>query len=273
MSEVTRAYSTFEVKSLNDDRRLITGIATTPAIDLQNDVVEPRGGIFKLPLPLLMGHDHAQPVGNVTEARVTDAGIEVTCQFASVDEPPSLKEELDRAWGLVRARLVRGLSIGFVSLESVPIPGTGGVRHKSWSWIELSAVVVPANQSSNILTVRACDVQARGVVVTPPVTPPMTASSERERTAVDNLAIMVGHQLAAKYRFAATAVALAETMTIVRRLQQASAATSEKNAAAADGIFAAVDAHVRRAVEQSQGDMVVYLTALESRVANIERKR
>ena len=264
-----RAYSTFEVKSINDDRRLITGIATTPAVDLQHDVVEPRGGIFKLPLPLLMGHDHAQPVGNVTEARVTDAGIEVTCQFASVDEPPSLKEELDRAWGLVRARLVRGLSIGFVSLESVPIPGTGGVRHKSWSWIELSAVVVPANEFANILTVRACDVQARGVVVTPPV----TAASERERTAVDSLAIIVGHQLAAKYRFTATAVALAETMTTVRRLQQSSATTSTQSAAAADGIFEAVDAHVRRAVEQSQADMVAYLTALESRLANIERKR
>ena len=218
---------------------------------------------------MLMGHDHAQPVGNVTEARVTDAGIEVTCQFASVDEPPSLKEELDRAWAMVRSKLVRGLSIGFVSLESVPIPGTGGVRHKRWSWVELSAVVVPANQASTILTVRACDVQARGVVVAPP----LTALSERERTAVDSLAIMVGHQLAEKYRLSATAQALAETMTIVRRLQQTSAATSVQNAAAADGIFKAVDLHLRRAVEQSQADMVAYLTALESRVANIERKR
>lgn len=268
-----RAYSTFELKSISDDRRLITGIATTPSVDLQNDVVEPRGGIFKLPLPLLMGHDHAQPVGNVTEARVTDAGIEVTCQFASVDEPPSLKEELDRAWSMVRARLVRGLSIGFVPLESVPIPGTGGLHHKVWTWIELSAVVVPANQSSNILTVRACDVQARGVVVTPPV----TAASVRERTAVDSLAIMVGHQLADKYRFAATAEALAQTMRAVRQLQQTSAAisatTSEQTAASADGIFVAIDRFVKTAVLSSQRDTVDILGALESRIANLERRR
>jgi hypothetical protein len=38
-----RAYSLITIKSVDGERRVITGIATTPAPDLDGDVIEPMG--------------------------------------------------------------------------------------------------------------------------------------------------------------------------------------------------------------------------------------
>lgn len=164
MPQVTRAYSTFEVKAINEDMRTVTGIASTPSTDRMDDIVEPKGAQFKLPLPMLWQHDARQPVGHVTAAKVTTAGIQVTCQFAKVDEPPSLKDDLDRAWAMVKAGLVRGFSIGFNALESVDIEGTWGRRYTRWDWLELSAVTIPANADCSIQTIKSIDHQTRSAL-------------------------------------------------------------------------------------------------------------
>lgn len=52
-----RAYSVLEIKSVNEDQRLITGIATTPETDRQGDVVNPLGAKFAAELPLLWQHN------------------------------------------------------------------------------------------------------------------------------------------------------------------------------------------------------------------------
>src|SRR5262249_22814778 len=65
-----RAYSLLTVKQANEDQRTIEGVATTPTPDRYEDVVEPTGMKFSLPLPLLYQHKSAQPIGNVTEAKV-----------------------------------------------------------------------------------------------------------------------------------------------------------------------------------------------------------
>lgn len=146
------------VRSIDDDKRIIEGIATSPATDRMDDIVEPRGAVFKLPLPLLWQHDGHAPVGNVVSAKVSDEGILVTCQFEKVSEPPSLKEELDRAWAMVKAKLVRGLSIGFNPIESSDIEGSRwGRRYTKWEWLELSAVTVPAQQEATITAIKSID--------------------------------------------------------------------------------------------------------------------
>ena len=48
-----RAYGLLELKSVDDERREIAGLATSIAADRMNDVVVPEGAAFKLPLPLL----------------------------------------------------------------------------------------------------------------------------------------------------------------------------------------------------------------------------
>ena len=53
---LNRAYSLLEIKQVDEDARIITGWATTPTADRLNDVVEPMGAQFKLPMPLLWQH-------------------------------------------------------------------------------------------------------------------------------------------------------------------------------------------------------------------------
>lgn len=164
-----RAYSVLDIKSIDDDKRIIEGIASTVATDRMDDIVEPRGAVFKLPIPLLWQHDSNRPVGNVIAARVSDTQISVTCQFEQVSEPASLKEELDRAWAMVKAKLVRGLSIGFNAIETAQIEGTWGRRFLKWELLELSAVTIPANAEATITTIRSIDATRRAALGPMPV--------------------------------------------------------------------------------------------------------
>lgn len=157
----TRAYSLLEIKAVDDEKREITGIATTPSTDRMDDIVEPKGAVFKLPIPFLWQHKHDQPIGHVTAAKVTDAGIEVTVQLAKIEEEGTLKNRIDEAWQSIKAKLVRGLSIGFSAIESVNIDGTWGRRFTKWDWYELSAVTVPANAEASITAIKSIDRQQR----------------------------------------------------------------------------------------------------------------
>lgn len=163
---MNRAYSLLEIKAVDDDARVITGIATTPSPDRMDDVVEPKGAQFKLPIPFLWQHNHDQPVGHVTKATVTAAGIEVTVELAKVDEPGALKDRLDEAWQSIKAKLVRGLSIGFSPIESANIDGSWGRRFLKWEWLELSAVTVPANSDASIQTIKSIDREQRAATGT-----------------------------------------------------------------------------------------------------------
>ena len=163
---VRRAYSVFQVKSVDEDQRVIEGVATTPTVDRVGDVVEPRGAQFKLPLPLLWQHNSREPVGHVTQASVGDEGIAVKARFARVTEPGNLKNRLDEAWQSVKHGLVRGLSIGFMpakdGMEPLnPKDPWGGQRFTAWEWWELSLVTIPANAEASIQTIKSIDDQAR----------------------------------------------------------------------------------------------------------------
>lgn len=144
-----RAYSTLEIKRMDDDSGTITGIASTPTPDRMDDIVVPTGAKYRLPVPLLWQHNHSDPIGEVVEATVTDKGIEVVAKVAL-----GVTDEIDRYWKLMKAGLVRGLSIGFRGLETEQIEGSWGVRFKAWEWLELSAVTIPANAEASIATVK-----------------------------------------------------------------------------------------------------------------------
>jgi HK97 family phage prohead protease len=152
-----RAWSQFTVKGMDDKRRRFSGIASTPSTDRMGDVVEPKGATFKLPIPFLWQHDSKDPIGWITAAKVTDKGIEVEGEVANVDEAGPLRDRLLTAWQMLKAGIVRGLSIGFNASESEPIKGTYGLRFKKWEWLELSAVTIAANQDASILAIKSID--------------------------------------------------------------------------------------------------------------------
>lgn len=150
-----RAHSVVQLKRVAAEARRISGIASTPATDRQGDVLVPSGAVFKLPLPLLLGHDHGAPLGEVIDARVTPQGIYIVAQLAA----EGTSERIDEAWRLIRAGLIKGLSVGFIGLESSALPN-GGRKFTKWEVIELSAVVVPANAEAGILEVKRLDAHA-----------------------------------------------------------------------------------------------------------------
>jgi Escherichia/Staphylococcus phage prohead protease len=152
-----RAFAKLELKSVNDEMRILEGIATTPTPDRMGDVVEPDGAQFALPIPFLFQHDSEQPIGEVTYAKATKDGINVRVQLAKVDEPGLLKDRLDLAWQSIKAKLVRGLSIGFAPVEYSYLEDSGGYRFIKWMWLELSAVTIPANAEASIATIKSCD--------------------------------------------------------------------------------------------------------------------
>jgi HK97 family phage major capsid protein/HK97 family phage prohead protease len=163
---VQRAYTTIEIKSveMTGDKRTFSGIASTPTTDRMGDIVEPGGAVFKLPIPLLWQHDSRQPIGWVTEAKVTAKGIEISGEIADVPEEGDLKNRLATAWQSIKAGLVRGLSIGFDPIEHSQIDGTWGYRYTKWEWLELSAVTIPANSDCSINAIKAADTTTRAAL-------------------------------------------------------------------------------------------------------------
>jgi HK97 family phage major capsid protein/HK97 family phage prohead protease len=159
---MNRAYSILEVKQLDDDQRVIEGLATSPTPDRVGDIVEPDGAEFSLPLPLLWQHDSRQPIGHVTRAKVSKDGISITARFVKIAEAGRLKDRLDEAWQSIKSGLVKGLSIGFrPTKDPEPLdpkdPWFGGLRFTDWEWLELSAVTIPANAEATIQTIKSLD--------------------------------------------------------------------------------------------------------------------
>lgn len=153
---MTKAYSTLQIKSVTDtdDERLITGIATTPSTDRDDDILEPLGAKFTLPIPLLSHHNHSQPIGEVIQAEVTAGGILITAKIAKIDEEGKLKERIDEAWQSIKSGLIKGLSVGFKIKEYSYIENSWGLHIKEWEWWELSIVTIPANGDAVITSVK-----------------------------------------------------------------------------------------------------------------------
>jgi HK97 family phage major capsid protein/HK97 family phage prohead protease len=153
---LSRAFSVLTVKSIDEDQRIIRGVATTPEADRIGDIVEPLGAIFKNPLPLLLFHKADKPVGTAVFDTPTKKGIEFTASLPRINEPGTLRDRVEEAWQSLKAGLIRGVSIGFNALEDgVELLKTGGLRFTKTEILELSLVTVPANASASIQTIKS----------------------------------------------------------------------------------------------------------------------
>lgn len=160
MTMLDRAYSLLEIKSVDEDERIIRGVATTPNPDRMGDIVEPLGVKFKNPLPLLHQHNSQAPVGTVKFDKPTKNGITFEARLPMISEPGTLKDRVDTAWGEVKAGLVRAVSIGFRALEYA-FMDSGGVRFMETEVLELSLVSVPANGDCSITSIKSLDRELR----------------------------------------------------------------------------------------------------------------
>lgn len=150
----SRAYSIIEVKSFDDAKRIIEGVASTPKPDRMKDIVRPLGAQFDLPLPFLWQHQHAAPIGHVVDADPTKSGIPFKAQIEQTNEPGTLKDRLDEAWQSIKLKLVKAVSIGFNPLKW-SFMENGGIDFEEWEWYELSAVTIPANADALINEIKS----------------------------------------------------------------------------------------------------------------------
>ncbi len=149
-----KTFYTASIKSVDEEQRLIEGIATNSRQDRVGDSILPRGGVWSLPLPFMIDHDHRKVVGEVERLDVTDAGIKFWARIKKIAEPGAAKELVDYGWSLIRNRLRSHVSIGFRSLEDEPLPG-GGRLYRRWELLEISAVAVPAHPDAKITGTKA----------------------------------------------------------------------------------------------------------------------
>lgn len=155
-----RAYSILSVKSIDEEKRIIRGVATTPSVDRVGDIIDPLGVKFDNPMAFLWQHKHDQPIGQCSFSKPTKDGIDFEAHIASTEEPGTLKDRLDEAWQSIKLGLVKAVSIGFRPIE-YSFMDTGGIRYNETEVYELSAVTIPANSDALITTIKSLDTAVR----------------------------------------------------------------------------------------------------------------
>lgn len=180
-----KAFSAISIKSIDEDKREIHGMASTPALDRVKDIVEPLGLTFDAGTPLMLNHDHSQPVGTVTFGTPTVKGLPFTASIAKVEDPGVVKNRTDEAWHSVKAGLIKGVSIGFIPSEYEPIE-KGGVRFTKAHVHELSLTAIPCNPEAMITAFKSLaslevEVLAATEVVAPVVEAPVVTAPRTDK--------------------------------------------------------------------------------------------
>jgi len=179
----SRLYSALTVKAVDEERRLITGTASTPQPDRAGDIIEPLGISFKNPVPLLLYHNPTAPVGRVKFKKPTEDGLDFEATLPVIPEPGTLRDRVEEAWQSIKANLIGGVSIGFRSIEEAFNKETSGFRFLKTEVLELSLVSIPANPDALIATIKAMDLAVSGrnpsAVAEPPAKVPTMTTSEQ----------------------------------------------------------------------------------------------
>lgn len=101
------------------------------------------------PLPVLWQHNPSQPIGGYTELSEDSTGLKVA-GFLLKDDVALAKE----AYALMRARVVKGLSIGYYVRDSSYDEKTGIRTLTELDLREVSVVTFPANEAAQVENVK-----------------------------------------------------------------------------------------------------------------------
>jgi hypothetical protein len=148
-----------EVKELREDGTFTGMMSVYDVIDEYRDVVE-RGAYTKTitenggRLPLLWQHDPAMPIGSLAIKDGED-GLEVEGKLLLADEVP----EARKAYALLKAGIVRGLSIGFKAIRKKTEDNIR--RLKEIKLYEGSLVTIPANRFALVTAVKALRIETK----------------------------------------------------------------------------------------------------------------
>lgn len=123
------------------------------APDRLGDVIE-RGAFSdaRLPLPMLFGHDHNDPVGAWTEAKETPEGLRLKGHLL-VDDVARARE----VHALVKAGAVKGLSVSFQPRKPATLRKGGGRTFSAIDLLEVSLVTVPMHPGAQVTAIKGAE--------------------------------------------------------------------------------------------------------------------
>lgn len=139
------------------DARTFTAKITTNSVDRDGEVLIPQGmdaRDYKKNPVVFWNHDYNLPIGTAADMKRNDDHWTATAKLAST---PFAQE----VYTLMREGVVRGVSVGFVPIESRP-PTKGDLSkfgddvrrvYSKWKLLEFSVVPLPANQDALITAV------------------------------------------------------------------------------------------------------------------------
>lgn len=126
---------------------------STDTVDRAGEVID-QGGIdlseFALNPILLWSHDPAQPIGTVTRIGVVGGKLQALVEFA----PAGISHKADEICGLVKAGIVKTVSVGFDVDDMEPMDPKqprGPQRYLRIRLLELSFVSIPCNPEAIVV--------------------------------------------------------------------------------------------------------------------------
>jgi len=148
----------FEVKAVEDDGTFTGYVSVFNNVDQGGDVILP--GAFTETLaawkskdslpPVLWQHRSGEPIGPFLEMREDNIGLWVKGKLL-IDDVPRAKE----ARGLLKAKAIRGMSIGYVSRDDSYDRATDVRTLKKLDLWEGSIVTFPMNQMAGVNAVKS----------------------------------------------------------------------------------------------------------------------
>jgi HK97 family phage prohead protease len=152
-----KSFFVIDIKSMDDEQRVIRGIATTPEIDRMGDSIDPMGVKVSTDIPLFLYHDSTKVVGRARFGKATKDGIPFEARLPKIAEAGRLKERVDEAWQMLKYELIQCVSIGFNVLNEAyeRLKETGGYLFSEIEVLELSLVPIPALPSAVITGIRS----------------------------------------------------------------------------------------------------------------------
>lgn len=157
-------YKSSVISKAETDRaqRLVTAIANTAAIDMDDEVVVPSGAAersyFDVAKTIYLNHDYTIPIGRMRWRKLKDGAHLV--QFHVSDKTTVARD----AFELIDEGIIAGVSIGFEATdrseptdEETDLYGPASVVTRAWNWIELSATSMPCNSEALVQAVERGD--------------------------------------------------------------------------------------------------------------------
>lgn len=146
----------FEIKSLTTDGAFAGYASVFNVVDSQRDVM--LSGAFKKtlkertqPVQLLWQHQWESPIGIIESLFEDSRGLYIKGKLLM--EVMQARE----AHALLKAGVIRGLSIGYSVKRAERDPQTGVRRLEEVELWEVSVVTLPANESAHVTVVKAMD--------------------------------------------------------------------------------------------------------------------